>query len=944
MASGKVKVQVDVLVIAAADGEDDALREVESQIRGAGEAGEWKNIQPEGYPLEVWFREIQRGDKRLRVALSRPSKQGGEASAAAAARLVAEFGPRCLAMCGVCAGRPDWRLSNDGDSVPSAACTNLGDVIIADRLWRYDTGEIVFQSGTAAEFRPDIEQYRLSTQWKRAAETLASKGLGDAPWISSRPKSTQWQELWVLRALNAGIPILDPSKRVELDSNCPDWKTVYDGLSRRGLVEIAGGVLAITAKGRDYLVATLMPHKGDLPPQPGWRVHVGPLATGAALQRRDGIWDTLASTQQRLVRGLDMEGSAIGMVGFDHKIDTIVVKGVMDHGESQRHHGFRRFAAKAAAEVLIAFLMENLEPRKRREILSKEIDALPANPQPSQLLTARFGVVPFMREATGGVWEELEAWCLQGQGPTVRLFTGPGGAGKTRLLTEFARVLRDEHGWTAGFFSSRGITKEEALANIDAVLAETGQVLLVLDYAETRQELVAMLARIQDRARSREGAVRVALLARGVGDWWVLVKERADGEKLDIDSTPHRLPELELKGGLRAKMFDAAFARFADGTVKAARTGPPKLDDKVFARALYVHMAALAAANGLPMDAASLLEGVLKHEKSFLLKRWLDATRTDEAQNPGYVAATSRFMGAVTLWGGVGKTDSLSGLERAQALNTVAKGPDEPSFVEFIGGVYSGRTDKEFIAPVEPDILGEALVSSVMEDKKRTSGTYLPTVMEGADNEERKNAFTVLARLELAGKTDAGGWIDQLLEADFAGHAVPALFAAISLGEQSAHATVARRLSGHAQRQGSPGFARLCHSVMPVDTVSMRELAAWAAGVLVEQNQDAEGKEEKLAERAGALNDLGNRLSELGHREAALETTREAVKAYRALSKARPDAFLPDLAMSLNNLRNRLSELGHREAALEATREAVEIRRALSKASGCVPAGPGGEP
>jgi hypothetical protein len=44
---------------------------------------------------------------------------------------------------------------------------------------------------------------------------------------------------------------------------------------------------------------------------------------------------------------------------------------------------------------------------------------------------------------------------------------------------------------------------------------------------------------------------------------------------------------------------------------------------------------------------------------------------------------------------------------------------------------------------------------------------------------------------------------------------------------------------------------------------------------------------------------------------------------------ARPDAFLPDLAMSLNNLGNRLSGLGRREEALAAAQEAVDIRRRL---------------
>jgi hypothetical protein len=50
--------------------------------------------------------------------------------------------------------------------------------------------------------------------------------------------------------------------------------------------------------------------------------------------------------------------------------------------------------------------------------------------------------------------------------------------------------------------------------------------------------------------------------------------------------------------------------------------------------------------------------------------------------------------------------------------------------------------------------------------------------------------------------------------------------------------------------------------------------------------------------------------SALGQREAALASTQEAVEHYRGLAKARPDAFLPDLAMSLNNLGTMQSDLG----------------------------------
>jgi hypothetical protein len=40
--------------------------------------------------------------------------------------------------------------------------------------------------------------------------------------------------------------------------------------------------------------------------------------------------------------------------------------------------------------------------------------------------------------------------------------------------------------------------------------------------------------------------------------------------------------------------------------------------------------------------------------------------------------------------------------------------------------------------------------------------------------------------------------------------------------------------------------------------------------------------------------------------------------------------FNPNLAMSLNNLSDRLSDLGHQERALEVIQEAVDLRRQLA--------------
>jgi tetratricopeptide (TPR) repeat protein len=124
-----------------------------------------------------------------------------------------------------------------------------------------------------------------------------------------------------------------------------------------------------------------------------------------------------------------------------------------------------------------------------------------------------------------------------------------------------------------------------------------------------------------------------------------------------------------------------------------------------------------------------------------------------------------------------------------------------------------------------------------------------------------------------------------------------------------------RSIKAHQTRRADAG--------LPVMSFKMDEPTGGGGGLI-----EVDGKQVQLPHMG--LNNLGNGLSSLGEREAALAATREAVELYRALAERTPDAFQPGLAMSLNNLGLVLSNVGQREAALAVTREAVELRRALA--------------
>lgn len=325
---------VDLLIVVGADREDDAVQAV-----AAGGQSTWRAISPtllpSGYGLPVHTRTfVSAQGHALRVALTRAPVQRGTATAAVAAVLIDHLRPVCLAMCGVCAGRPQW--------------TRLGDVIIADRVYRYAGRQLTDRRVL------DSTTYNLHLAWRQAAERFT---VPQGPWIDERPVERQRQEEWILLKLADRKNPTEPPD--ELKANGIDWEQAIAGLWGRGLV--MQGDLELTPAGRTEARRLQVLYPRGLPKAPPPRVHVGPVATLDDLVARDGIWQELEQSQG-MIHGLDMEASDVGFVGFFQNVPRVVVaKGVMDYAEPERQYGFRSFAARAAAEVLLGFVRQHID-------------------------------------------------------------------------------------------------------------------------------------------------------------------------------------------------------------------------------------------------------------------------------------------------------------------------------------------------------------------------------------------------------------------------------------------------------------------------------------------------------------------------------------------------------------------------------------------------------
>lgn len=182
----------------------------------------------------------------------------------------------------------------------------------------------------------------------------------------------------------------------------------------------------------------------------------------------------------------------------------------------------------------------------------------------SQLLRAEEAQVPF-DSARQADLEKVDHWLDDSKWPlSVRLITGAGGLGKTRLALELCQQ-RLAKNWQAGFLDND--CKPDMIVSAWQQLRDLSHpLLIVIDYAETRQVVLLSLlkAMLQNPC---DKPVRVLLLARNGGEWWDnLPGQDADCESLlsgYATSGPFRLPHLYLADQDRGEAYQRALHAFA---------------------------------------------------------------------------------------------------------------------------------------------------------------------------------------------------------------------------------------------------------------------------------------------------------------------------------------------------------------------------------------------
>lgn len=543
-------------------------------------------------------------------------------------------------------------------------------------------------------------------------------------------------------------------------------------------------------------------------------------------------------------------------------------------------------------------------------------------PSPAWLLDPGLGVVPFAgRQAELAT---LLAWCLDRSAGPVRLVSGGGGAGKTRLALELGRELTTT-GWRCEWLR----TGDE----LDDTSPAGAGLLLVVDEAEPRADLADLLAaaaRLGDR-------MRVLLLARATGSWLERL-QAAERPVAELAASAGRL-ELALADALTPGVAALDVVRGAMPYF-AERLGVPAYLSQLVnltglerARVLDLHAAALLGvietARGnrrtwVLVDAGRALEHLPSYERN----HWR-AAATERGLAGGRNAGRLDQFVAVGCLLGAGTQDEAAAL--AGRLPGVAAWPAAATWLRQL---YPAGAGNEWLGPLLPGRLAELHVTRELTE----SPALARQCLTGLDHRQARRALILLARAA-ADQPDArrllGSALTGFPEMISGGQAPQQVVMAIASALPSPSLALAEAeasLIGQVIAAAGPGTADRAAWLTSYSRLLARlerrdeALAAASEAVGIYREEDPEAYRPALA---AALTSLSDRLAEHGRWEDALAASSEAVATYRARGLS---AFRPGLAIALIAHSTCLLRAGRRGDALIAVRQSVAINRKLAAA------------
>lgn len=536
----------------------------------------------------------------------------------------------------------------------------------------------------------------------------------------------------------------------------------------------------------------------------------------------------------------------------------------------------------------------------------------------SWLLRAEESIIPFDSDREPFLDEQLQWVNSSDYNITVRLLTGVGGTGKTRLALELCCRLKAD-GWNTGFLSTDNISD----VAIQHLVGAKVPVFLVIDYAETRQNQLLILIKKLLVLKGVE-RFRIMLLARDGGEWWSLLpaKDTACEALLGGMATtgPFLLPQLHDSLSSRQVAYKRAMAAFSEKLGVLPKLGTPDLEDMQFSHPLYVQMAALLALYGeQPGSGEAVARSLVNHERRY----WAKALATGDDAGAPHEENAALFMALATL---------VNGLHTARdaELLWVKAGRERHSLKHIFSTMVRLYPDRQGAQGLRPDLLGEALIAQCLlsQDGKMLLSSVLGSNKAGV----RRASLTVLARL-LRSREELAPLIEAALTESFL-VCVDDLTSVIVANPGPFAHVVERAFSAlpDARKYQACG---VLYKYIQDDIVPLADLAVLVERANLKRLDEKNGTlkrsgVDELARRADTLNNLAVSLVWQGNFEEAASYSCEALAIYDRLELKKPGRFSAECGRLLSNYGNQLDSLGKCEDAETIAKRSLEIREKLA--------------
>jgi|GEM_PF-1980399 len=541
----------------------------------------------------------------------------------------------------------------------------------------------------------------------------------------------------------------------------------------------------------------------------------------------------------------------------------------------------------------------------------------------SWLLRAEEAQVPF-DSARQPELNALHQWLSANKYPlAIRLITGVGGLGKTRLALQLCNQAITG-GWHAGMLDS-DLTDKEVVNSWQRLQELKQPLLVVMDYAETRQNTLLRLIKAILKSPIQH-AVRILLLARNGGEWWDNLPAKDSQCEAILSgyatSGPHTLAPLYQGVEQRQNAYKQALSSFAETLNIDAPKIIPDLNSEHFGHPLYLQMAALLALRGeQPNSAYGLTKALLNHERRYWKKLFANTTLTEPERY------CQQLMALTTLVGGYSTAKEALGHWR-NSHDKLLSDAEFANLFAILTPLYPG---KQGLQPVRPDLLGEALVAETL--LRGDDNALLNTVLgKSASQTTRRNALTILSRLT-SQRSEFSETLIPTLTVNMT-HCVAELVAVAKetpgkLPTVAIHAFAQLTLAEKSQTAGilGPFLAEESVELVQLNVVVTEYLVNKAFKKLQHRSRDTALQ----AEYAGQLNNYSIALARIGQTENATKQAYESLEIRKCLSQLNSHRHESDYANSLSNTANTLYEAGQYQEALKYAKQALEIQKRLTQ-------------